>query len=184
MSEVADNITHWLHKWHAGDPNAADELFRLLMPDLKKIAARLRRREHDCSLQPTEMINEIFGGLAKANKEIDWRDRGHLFAIFTIKLGRYLIDRARIKKLKLLPIDELPEGAVARRNGLEELLNVDRLLDELEKENSITCAVLVASSYFGYENREIAEKLGLSLRTVERHLHEGRKWLYGRLRKK
>ena len=72
---------------------------------------------------------------------------------------------------------------MAGRTRLDVRLAVDRLLDELEKESHVTCAVLVAKLYFGYEVKEIMENLGLSERTVERYLHNGRKWLFERLSK-
>ena len=72
---------------------------------------------------------------------------------------------------------------MAGRNRLEVRLAVDQLLDELEKESPITCSILVARIYFGYEVKEIVENLGLPQRTVERHLHDGRKWLFERLSK-
>ena len=62
-------------------------------------------------------------------------------------------------------------------------LTVDRLLDELEQESPMVCSILVARIYFGYETQEIAEKVNLPPRTVERHLHNGRKWLFERLKK-
>lgn len=185
MSDKPEDITILLHRWHEGDQAAGDELFRLLMPTLQKIAARLRHREHpDFSLQRTELINELYSKLVDANHAIDWRDRGHFFAIFTIKLRRFLIDRARSKPTpELLSIEDLPEGIMAGRNRLEVRLTVDRLLDELEKESPTTCGILVAKIYFGYEVKEITEKFGLPERTVERHLHDGRKWLFQRLGK-
>src|SRR5438128_1540788 len=118
---VADNpqdITVLLRRWHTGDQTAGDELFRLLMPDLKKIAARLRSRERpNYSLQRTELVNEIYSRLLDANREIDWRNRGHFFAIYTLKLRRFLIDRARRKPTQeLLSLENLPEGIMAGRN--------------------------------------------------------------------
>jgi RNA polymerase sigma factor (TIGR02999 family) len=184
VADDSDDITHWLHRWHEGDPEAADKLFRLILPRLKKIAARRLRHEPNVSLSASEVVNELYEKLDKANQETDWRDSGHLFAIFTIRLGHFIIDHIRKKKLKLLSLDDLPEGVVASRNSWDEILNIDRLLDELEKENFTMCAVLVASHYFGYEDQEIADKLGLSLRTTQRYLHEARKWLFKRLRKK
>jgi RNA polymerase sigma factor (TIGR02999 family) len=179
------DVTILLRRWHAGDPAAGDELFRLVMPELQKIAARLRSRErHNYSLQRTELVNEIYSKLLAANLVIDWRDRGHFFAIYTIKLRRLLIDRARRRPTEeLLSIEKLPEGIMAGRNRLEVHLAVDQLLDELEKESPTTCGILVAKIYFGYEVKEIMENLGLPQRTVERHLHDGRKWLFERLSK-
>jgi RNA polymerase sigma factor (TIGR02999 family) len=180
VSDNSDDITHWLHRWHEGDPEAADRLFRLILPQLKKLAAGRLRHEPNCSLPASEVVNELYEKLAEANRVIDWRSRQDLFAIFHVKLRRFFIDYARRKKPKPLPLDELPEAVVARRNSWEETLHIDRLLDDLEKEDFTLCAVLVASHYYGYENKEIAKNLGLSERTAERYLHEARKWLYQR----
>lgn len=184
VSDNPGDITNLLRRWHAGDPEAEDKLFRLILPRLKIIAANRLRREPNVSLSASEVVNELYERMIEANLAINWRDRGHLFAIFTIKLGRFIVDYIRKKKLRPLPIDDLPEGAVARRNNWHEILHIDRLLDELKKENLIMCAVFVANHYFGYEDKEIAEKLGLSLRTTQRYLHDARKWLYQRLGKK
>lgn len=185
MSDNPEEITILLRRWHAGDHAAGDEIFNRLMPELRRIAARLRSREGpNYSLQRTELVNELYSKLLNANHVIDWRDRGHFFAIYTIKLRRFLIDRARAKPTQeLLSIEDLPEGIMAGRTRLDVRLAVDRLLDELEKESPVTCAVLVAKLYFGYEVKEIMENLGLPERTVERYLHNGRKWLFERLSK-
>jgi RNA polymerase sigma factor (TIGR02999 family) len=185
---VPDNpqdITVLLQRWHEGDQAAGDELFRLLLPELKKIAARFRRLERpNYSLQRTELVNELYSKLLDANRAIDWRNRGHFFAIYTIKLRRFLIDRARRKPtLELLSIEDLPEGIMAGRNRLEVRLAVDQLLDDLEKESPTTCGILVARIYFGFEVKEIMQNFNLPQRTVERHLHDGRKWLFERLSK-
>jgi RNA polymerase sigma factor (TIGR02999 family) len=185
---VPDNpqdITVLLQRWHEGDQAAGDELFRLLLPELKKIAARLRGLERpNYSLQRTELVNELYSKLLEANYVIDWRNRGHFFAIYTLKLRRFLIDRARRKPTQeLLAIEDLPEGIMAGRNRLEVRLAVDRLLDEMEKELPTTCSILVSKIYFGYEVKEIMKNFGLPERTVERHLHDGRKWLFERISK-
>jgi RNA polymerase sigma-70 factor, ECF subfamily len=186
VADDSDDITILLRRWHAGDSDAGEELFRRLQPDLKRIAARcLRRERRNHSLQRTELVNEGFLKLAEANRVVDWRDRAHFFAISTMKLGYVLIDYARKRpKVDILSIEDLPEGIMAGRNRLEVRLAVHELLEELEKESPMACAIFVASSDFGYEVKEIAERFGLPLRTVERHLHNARRWLFERLRKK
>lgn len=185
MSDNPQDITALLRQWHAGGQAAGDQLFDLLMPDLQRIAARCLRRERpNHTLQRTELVNEAFMKLADANNVIEWRDRGHFFAICTIKMRRFLIDYARKRPTpELLSIEDLPEGIMAGRNRLEVALAVNQLLDELEKELCLTCGILVARMYLGYEVKEIAENFGLKQRTVERHLHNGRKWLFERLSK-
>ena len=183
--ENPKDITILLRRWHKGDHEAGEELFRLIMPELLRIAARLRSRERqNYPLQRTELVNEIYSRLLAANLAIDWRDRGHFFAIFTIKLRHFLVEQARRKPTpELLSIEKLPEGILAGKSQLEVRLTVDRLLDELEQESPMTCGILVARIYFGYEIEEIAEKVNLPQRTVERHLHNGRKWLFEGLKK-
>jgi len=183
--ENPKDITILLRRWHEGDHEAGEELFHLIMPELLRIAARLRSRERqNYPLQRTELVNEIYSRLLAANNAIDWRDRGHFFAIFTIKLRHFLVEQARRKPTPdLLSIEKLPEGILAGKSQLEVRLTVARLLDDLEQESPTICSVLVARIYFGYETQEIAEKVNLPQRTVERHLHNGRKWLFERLKK-
>ena len=185
MPDNPPDITVLLRCWHEGDQAAGDEIFRLLLPELKKIAARLRGLERpNYSLQRTELVNELYSKLLEANDAIDWRNRGHFFAIYTIKLRRFLVDQARRKPTpELLSIEDLPEGIMAGRNRLEVRLAVDRLLDELEKESPTTCGILVAKIYFGFEVKEIMKNFDLPQRTVERHLYDGRKWLFEQLTK-
>ena len=172
-----EDITRLLHQWGAGDHDAGEKLFKLLMPDLRKLAARCLRREHpNHSLQRSELINESL-----STKKIDWRDRGHFFAIVTIKMRRFLIDYARAKKIKPIPLDDLPEGILAKRNWLEIAVTVDGLLDELEKESPIKCSVVTCRSYLGLTTKETAEMLGLTENSVEHDWYRARRWLYKKM---
>jgi len=175
----SEEITLLLQQWRSGDRDAESKLFRVLMPELRKIADRsLRRERRGHTLQRTELVNEIFFKLEKA-KTIDWQDRGHFFAIVTRMMRRYLIDYARSRpKPQLLSMEGLPEGLMAGHSKLEVALAVDGLLDELEKEFPRRCNVVVLISYLGLTPGEAAVKLGLRERTVEREWHEGKKWLF------
>ncbi|HEU4413959.1 MAG TPA: sigma-70 family RNA polymerase sigma factor [Candidatus Angelobacter sp.] len=185
MPDKSADITVLLRQMQDGDRAAENQLYDLLMPDLQKIAARCLRRERpNHTLQRTELVHELFMKLAGAKKVIEWRDRGHFFAICTIKMRRFLIDYARKRPTpQFMSIEDLPEGMMAGRNRLEVALVVNSLLDELEKDAPVRCAILVAKMYLGYEVQEIAERFGMNLRKVERELHEGRKWLFTRLSK-
>lgn len=188
MSDNADDITQWLRRWHAGDPDAAQELFRRLMPDLKRIAARClarenRNRNRKHTFQRTDLVNEGFIRLAQANRVVEWRDRGHFFAICTVKMGYILFEHARKKpKAEFLSLEDLPEGIMAGRTRMEVRQAVQQLLEQLEQESHMTCAVVTAKCVVGYEMEEIAANFRISLRTAERHWHHGRKWLFSRLK--
>jgi len=70
------DITRLLHRWRDGDRDAESQLFELLMPDLRKIAARCLRGERaNHTLQKTALVNECFLKLVKL-KQIDWRTPG------------------------------------------------------------------------------------------------------------
>src|SRR6266571_5290670 len=90
MTTAPSDITQLLHKWRAGDQGAESRLFELLLPDLRKIARRCFRGERPGhTLQPTALVNEAFLRLAAA-KNIEWRDRGHFFALAARIMRHYL----------------------------------------------------------------------------------------------
>jgi RNA polymerase sigma factor (TIGR02999 family) len=150
--------------------------------DLRKIAARcLRRERSNHTLQRSDLVDEVFMNLLTA-KKIDWRDRGHFFAIVTVKMRRFLIDYARKRgDYKPLQLEGLPEGLLAGRNWLEMAVAIDKLLDELEEQAPIKCSVVVFRSYLGLTTKETAEKLDVTEAVVEHEFHRARKWLYQRL---
>src|SRR5262245_23095633 len=108
-------ITQLLHQWRTGDRQAESRLFELLLPDLRKIAGRCFRGERPGhTLQPTALVNEAFLRLAAA-KNIEWRDRGHFFALAARIMRRYLIDHARARpSVQFLPMQGLPERVVGK----------------------------------------------------------------------
>jgi RNA polymerase sigma factor (TIGR02999 family) len=176
------DVTLLLHKWADGDQDAGDQLYRELRHDMKKLAARCLRRERpNHSVERSDLVDECFLRLLTARK-IDWRDRGHFFAIVTIKMRRFLIDYARKRgDYKLVPLEGLPEGILARHNWLELALTIDKLLDELEEKSPTRCSVVVFRSYLGLSTKETAEKLDLTEAVVEHEWHRARRWLYERL---
>jgi len=180
-------ITILLHRWTAGDRLAEEELFRMLMPDLKRIAGRCLSRDQqnyhkqkNYHKQRTELVNDLYIKLAE-HKNIDFVDRNHFFAICTIKIRRILIDEVRIGKLDLVDIEGLPEGLFGYHSKLELVLAVNDLLDELEKKSVQRCCVIVLRSYLGCGNKETASLLGITENVAEHEYYRAKKWLYERL---
>jgi len=65
--------------WRAGDSAAGDELIPLVYQELRRIAARSRRRLNAGStLQTTALAHEAYIRLVDI-AEMDWRDRVHFF---------------------------------------------------------------------------------------------------------
>ncbi len=143
-------ITVLLHRWRGGDKDAEAQLFRLMMPELRRIAGYCFRGERTGhTMQPTALINEAFLRLAVA-KNIDWHDRGHFLVVAARMMRRYLIDHARGRTLKFAAIDDVAEPADTRRKmPMEVVLTLDLLLDQLEVESHELCSVVELKCFLG-----------------------------------
>lgn len=184
MAERSVGITELLRRWETGDRDAEARLFEELMPELRAIAGRQFRGERaDHTLQPTALVNEAFVRLERA-KHIEWKDRGHFFAIAAKMMRRILIDHARSRPdVKILPLEGLPGHFLRQRTPLEQVIAIDRLLDQLEEESPQQRRVVELKFSLGMTDEEAAEALGLTLRSLQREWFRARKWLYERLKK-
>ena len=159
-----------------------DRLFDLLMPEMHQIAERCFRRERPGnSLQPTALVNEAFLRLAKS-KDLDWQDRGHFLAISARVMRRYLIDHARTRPdILFLPMEGLPERFFGTRTPSELVIEVDELLNDLERESPSRRALVELKFFLGSTDQETADALGITLHTMQREWYRARRWLFERL---
>jgi len=141
----------------------------------------MRGERPDHTLQPSALLNETYLKLT-ATKEVDWRDRRHFFALAARAMRRFLIDYARGRGGSIkLPLDDFAPMIVSDEPNMELAIVVDRLLDELGKENPEQCAMVELKYFLGLTDDEAAEALHLPLRTAQRRWLEARKWLFERL---
>jgi RNA polymerase sigma factor (TIGR02999 family) len=182
MAEEPGEITVLLHRWQSGDKEAESQLFKLLLPELRKIAGYCFRKERpDHTLQPTALINEAFLRLA-AVKKIEWQDRGHFLALAARVMHRLLIDYARSRpSVRFVAMDGVPELIQHNRTPLEVQVALSSLLDELEAESPQKRTIVDLKNVLGLTDEEVAEALGLKLRTVQREWHDARIWLFKRM---
>src|SRR5687768_15265673 len=89
------HITRLLHEWQGGSQEAFDKLVPLVYNELRALASRQLSRDwrHD-RLQITAVVNEAYLKLFD-QREVDWQNRGHFFAIAAQLMRRILIDHAR-----------------------------------------------------------------------------------------
>ena len=182
MATKKGDITQLLQRWRTGDKEAEAKIFEMLLPDLRKIAARCFGREgQGNSLQPTLLINEAFMSLA-ATKKIDWQDRGHFLAMAARMMRRFLINRGRSRpSVQFLPMEGLPERVLGKRSDVELAVAVDELLEDLAKQSQQQREIVELKFCLGKSDEEAAESLNLSLRKLQREWHDARKWLFERL---
>ncbi len=182
MDGSPGDVTILLRQWRTGDRQAESQLFRLLMPDLRKIAGHCFRNERPGHiLQPTALVNEAFLRLAKV-KKIEWADRRHFLALAARVMRRYLIDHARSEpSVKFLAMEGLPEAIMGRRTTQELAVAIGTLLDQLETQSPQKCAIVEMKFFLGLTDSEAADALNLKLHTLQREWHRARVWLFERL---
>jgi RNA polymerase sigma factor (TIGR02999 family) len=185
MSEPA--ITAALRAWRQGDSAAEDRLMRLVYPDLHRRAERLLRGERaDHTLQPTALVHEAYLRLHD-QRQVDWHDRLHFYAIAARVMRRVLLDHARRRhRLRRggeqapISLEGLPEPAAPER-GLD-VESLDRALCDLEALDPKAAELVELRFFGGLTIEETAEALGASTATVGRQWRAARAWLYDRLR--
>ncbi len=181
MEPTNPDITQLLREWASGSRKAESELFTLVMPDLRRLAGHFMRGERQGhSLQPTELVNQIYVRLVSA-KHQDWQNRKHFFAIAARAMRRYLVDHARgrpsVRFTALNVNDLLP----AMTHGLDLAVTVDTLLDQLADVHPEWCQIVEVKYFLGLTDEEAAEGLGMALRSVQRGWRDSRQWLFERI---
>jgi len=182
MDEARGEITHLLHDWRAGSRDAENQLFALVLPNLRRLAHYLMQRERkDHSLQATELVDQIYFRMVAA-KDRDWQSRKHFFAIAARAMRRYLIDHARGRpSATFLALDGLEDLLQTDDRKLDLAIEVDRLLDELSETKPEWSTLVEMKFFLGLTDEEAAEALGVKLRTMQRTWSDARRWLYTRM---
>jgi len=96
-SQDSHQLTQLLRDWGEGRSSAMEELLPYVYDELHRRAARYLRHERiDHTLQTTALVNEAYLRLIDQHS-VDWKDRGHFFAIAAQAMRRILVDHAKHK---------------------------------------------------------------------------------------
>ena len=175
------DVTQLLNAIDAGDPKAADQLLPLVYDELRKLAVvRMANEKAGQTLQPTVLVHEAWLKIAGDGQE-HFANRRHFFKAAATAMQQILIDNARRKqRLKHGANqigEELHESRIAVAVPSEELLAVNDALAALALEDPDAVEVVQMRYFVGMTVPEIADALGLSPRTVDRHWTFARAWL-------
>lgn len=184
-SPARHQITELLAEWRDGNQSALDELYPLVYDELHRLARRYMSRERkDHTLQTTALINEAYVRLVD-QKNVNWANRSHFFAISAQIMRRILIDHARrhtyAKRGGGAQQVSLEEVAAITPDQGRELMRLDEALKSLAERDPRRSQVVELRYFGGLNNEEIAGVLHVSENTVTRDWNMARAWLYQQL---
>lgn len=184
--EATEEVTKLLQALRTGDRAVEARLLEIVYPQLRRIARNhLRRERSGHSLQPTILANEAYLQLA-GQREKNWENRSHFYAVAAQLMRRFLVDRARqrhaVKRDGGRRV-ELSDQIAVTEQGLEEILDIDDALRRLAEFDPRRSQVVVMRFFGGMTEEEIAEVLKVAPRTVKRDWNVAKAWLHGELGK-
>ncbi|MCA9727380.1 MAG: ECF-type sigma factor [Candidatus Eisenbacteria bacterium] len=156
-------------------------LYPLLETEIRQIARRLMGREGpDATLQPTELAHELYHYLA-GRRRLSIKNRSHFLAVACRTMRRILVCHARRRKAEKrgggwLRVS-LVESLIGNDSEICWLVDLDRALSRLEKDDSRAARVAELRLFFGMLEREIARGLEITSRTVQEDWRYARLWL-------
>jgi RNA polymerase sigma factor (TIGR02999 family) len=165
---------------------ALDDLFSVTYEELRRLASSVRRGDPSATLNPTALVNEAWLKLAKS-PQVATTSQPHFKRIAARAMRQVLIEAARRRNADkrgggadvTVIFDESFQKTPSKG---EDLLKLDRALDELARMNPRQ-ATLVESRFFGgLDIPETAALLEVSEATVQRDWRAAKAWLAHELR--
>jgi len=163
---------------HAESESDSSRWLPEVYEELRSLAAARMAREADgLTLQPTALVHEAWIKLTMRDDR-KWNDREHFFRSAALAMRRILVESARRKRRRssALQSNLKHEGPLETtgETPVDRLLRIDETLKKLEQQDPESAHVVILKFFGGLTNREVAESLGVTERTVERQ------WAYAR----
>ena len=180
---VKTNITELLRQWSSGKKEVAEDLLPLIYDELHRRATNFMRRErHNHTLQPTALVHEAYLKLIDQRND-DWNDREHFFAIASQVMRRILVDHARSRqRQKRGGSKENLQLEEALLTGAEEanvdLIALDEAMAKLAKLDPQQERLVELRYFGGLSVEEAAKALGISRATAARDWQVAKAWLH------
>ncbi len=145
----------------------------------------LRAESVTATLSPTVLVHEAFLKLS-SQRNAQFESRSHFLALAATTMRRILVDHARAKsRLKRgkgfirIDLNHKDIELSLRRN--QDVLALESALEELQRLDERQARIVEMRFFSGMTNAEVAEVLGLSIRTIEKEWAMCRAWLRAQL---
>jgi RNA polymerase sigma-70 factor (ECF subfamily) len=175
-------LTALLRAWSDGDERAFEQVIPLVYDELHRMALRSLAGERAVSLPATALVNEVCVRLLGWD-QVRWENRRHFFGASAQMMRRVLVDIARKRgaarrggaEVVRVPIDDV-DVAVPEPDA--NLVALDGALERLAIEDPRKARVVELRFFGGLSMDEVAQTLGVSLRTIHNDWAFARAWLY------
>jgi RNA polymerase sigma factor (TIGR02999 family) len=179
------DLTQLLIECQNGNREALDRLMPAVYRELRALARRhLSHERPDHTLQSTALVHEAYLKLVN-QKEAQWQNRAHFFAIAAQSMRRILIDHARRRKRAKRGSEPtqitLTEELSVSEPSQVDALALDSALTSLERLDPQQGRIVELRFFGGLTIEETAEVMGISTGTVKREWRVAKAWLYQRL---
>ena len=188
MQAVSPDVTSLLKLLGEGNQEAARELIPVIYQELHRLAVRhLRHERPNHTLQATALVHEAYIKLV-AQRNNDWKNRAHFFAVASNLMRRILVDYARRQlrekrgkgKTKL----SLDEVVLVSPDRPDRVLALDECLTQLEKLDPRQSRIVELRFFSGLTVEEVALIMDSSPTTVRREWTSAKAYLYGELKQR
>ncbi len=175
-----------LAEMSSGHRDALPRLLPAFYPELRRLAGRYMRDERRShTLQPTALVHEAYIRLAGQDRAT-WRNRAQFMSMAGQFMRRILVDYARRRHSakrdvsNLKSAEDIGERCVGSVQA-EEILAINEALARLERMDPQQAQVVQLRYFGGFSERETADALAISQRTVEREWAVAKAWLHAEL---
>jgi len=180
-----NEVTRIINAIEQGDPQATEKLLPLVYEELRVLAAqKMAQEKPGQTLQATALVHEAYLRLVEGQEQ-SWNSRGHFFKAAAEAMRRILVEKAREKKsLKgggehKRKTDFEVAGLQSEANlNADDLIALDEALTKLASEDSLLEDLIELHCFAGLPLVQVADMMGFSSRTAERHWAFARAWLY------
>lgn len=178
---MATDVTQLLVDFQEGDPTAADRLWSEVYDELRRIAHhKLRHERQSHTMSTTALVHEAYLKLVDQS-QVEWQDRLHFFAMSSRIMRNILIDYARRRNAQKRGGDrphlQLDDAIISAEKSAHVFLALDEALKQLAEVDERLGRVVEYRFFGGMQEKEIAELLGVSKRTVRRDWRKAKAWL-------
>jgi RNA polymerase sigma factor (TIGR02999 family) len=181
MSATPNDVTQLLQAWRAGEPGVEESLFPLVYDELRRIATRYLRREREGhTLQPTALVHEAYIRLIDQTRA-DWQNRAQFYGVAATMMRRILVNHARDQAAgkrgggaQKISLDEVN---ISLEQKATQLVSLDEALSKLAQVDPRKERVVELIYFAGLDQKEAAEVLKVSEKTIQRDWQMAKLWL-------